>query len=152
MRHFRPSLRQFDLTEQQWRVLRALASIPESEVTQLANATCLLAPSLSRILKDLEDRGLILRRTSDMDMRLGLVSISLAGSELIEKTDVFSEQIYGEIARRFGAARIVELMDLLRQLETVLGQGEPIDVNAHEAKERRPIARKRGRPPKPNRN
>lgn len=47
MRHFRPSLRAFDVTEQQWRVLRALSAIPEIEVTELANATFLLAPSLS---------------------------------------------------------------------------------------------------------
>jgi hypothetical protein len=43
MRHFRPALRAFDLTEQQWRVLRALSSIPASEITNLARATYLAA-------------------------------------------------------------------------------------------------------------
>ena len=37
MRHFRPSLRDHGLTEQQWRILRALASIDAIEVTELAH-------------------------------------------------------------------------------------------------------------------
>src|SRR5690554_3220037 len=63
MQHFRASLRQYDITEQQWRVLRALTSVYEIEMSELAKATFLLAPSLSRILQDLEARGLIKRRS-----------------------------------------------------------------------------------------
>src|SRR6478609_2079743 len=62
MRHFRPSLRAHDLTEQQWRILRALAASGEIEVTELARVAFLLGPSLSRILRDLEGRKLIERR------------------------------------------------------------------------------------------
>src|SRR6478609_9362101 len=61
MRHFRASLRRFGITEQQWRVLRALTSGERFEVTELAEATFLLPSSLSRILKDLDERGLIQR-------------------------------------------------------------------------------------------
>jgi hypothetical protein len=57
MRQFRPSLRRHDLTEQQWRILRALAAIEAIEVTELARTAFLLGPSLSRILRDLEARG-----------------------------------------------------------------------------------------------
>ena len=56
MRQFRPSLRQHGLTEQQWRILRALAAIEAIEVTELARTAFLLGPSLSRILRDLEAR------------------------------------------------------------------------------------------------
>src|SRR5438552_9275122 len=62
MRHFRPSLRAHGLTEQQWRILRALASTDDIEVTELARVAYLLGPSLSRILRDLEARRLIERR------------------------------------------------------------------------------------------
>ena len=61
MRLFRPGLRKHGVTEQQWRILRALAHSGPMEVTALAEATFLLAPSLSRILPDLEKRGLIAR-------------------------------------------------------------------------------------------
>ncbi len=57
MRLFRPGLRSHGVTEQQWRILRALAHAGPMEVTELAEATFLLAPSLSRILPDLEKRA-----------------------------------------------------------------------------------------------
>ncbi len=58
MRQFRPSLRSHGLTEQQWRILRALTAVDEIEVTELARVAFLLGPSLSRILRDLEARAL----------------------------------------------------------------------------------------------
>ncbi len=151
MRHFRPSLRTFGLTEQQWRVLRALASITDIEVTRLAHATCLLAPSLSRILRDLEARGLILRRSAARDMRLGIVSISPAGLALIERAGAYSELIYAEMGRRFGAAKLAALMDMLADLESLLAAGPPIEGAPVEATEtgRRQRGRPKGRAAKP---
>src|SRR5271168_1652548 len=64
MRQFRPSLRSHGLTEQQWRILRALATVDAIEVTELARMAFLLGPSLSRILRDLDARQLIERRTT----------------------------------------------------------------------------------------
>ena len=64
MRQFRPSLRNHGLTEQQWRILRALTAVETIEVTELARTAFLLGPSLSRILRDLEARHLIERRTA----------------------------------------------------------------------------------------
>src|SRR5258708_24961626 len=69
MRHFRPSLRDHGLTEQQWRILRALAPIETIEVTELARVAFLLGPSLSRILRDLDARHLIERRVANADLR-----------------------------------------------------------------------------------
>ena len=74
MQRFRSSLRLFNITEQQWRVLRALSSVESIEVTVLAKATFLLAPSLSRILKDLEERHLVIKTPVAKDLRRSLVS------------------------------------------------------------------------------
>src|SRR5689334_25346371 len=76
MRQFRPSLRKHDLTEQQWRILRALAAVDAIEVTELARLAFLLGPSLSRILRDLEARQLVERKTAEADQRRAVVSIS----------------------------------------------------------------------------
>jgi len=91
MRHFRPSLRDHGLTEQQWRILRALAAIDAIEVTELARVAFLLGPSLSRILRDLEARHLIERRVAEADLRRGVVSISAKGLKLIEAVAPTSE-------------------------------------------------------------
>ncbi len=120
MRQFRPSLRDHGLTEQQWRILRALAAIDAIEVTELARVAFLLGPSLSRILRDLEARHLIERRAAKADLRRGVVSISAKGLKLIEAVAPTSEAIYAAISRQFGARKLTELQDMLRTLESSL--------------------------------
>ncbi|RCW27998.1 MarR family transcriptional regulator [Ciceribacter lividus] len=120
MRHFRNSLRMHDITEQQWRILRALVTMPDIEVTELARATFLLGPSLSRILKDLEARQLIERRQDENDLRRSRIVISKTGLALIEKVSPQSEEIYAEITHAFGSERMRELQRLLEELEVVV--------------------------------
>ncbi|MBS0248784.1 MAG: homoprotocatechuate degradation operon regulator HpaR [Proteobacteria bacterium] len=128
MSHFRPSLNHFGITEQQWRVLRALSAVETIEIMALAERTFLLPPSLSRILRDLDERGLIVRRTSETDLRRGLVSISARGRDLIAKAGVHSEAIYLQITERFGADQLARLQDMLRDLEVALAA--PIETGA----------------------
>src|ERR1700752_637687 len=120
MRQFRPSLRNHGLTEQQWRILRALTSVDEIEVTELAHVAFLLGPSLSRILRDLEARQLIERKAAETDARRAVVSISAKGLKLIEAVAPTSEAIYAEITRRFGARKLAELQEMLGVLEASL--------------------------------
>lgn len=120
MRQFRPSLRRHNLTEQQWRILRALTSVKTIEVTELARVAFLLGPSLSRILRDLEARGLIERRTAAADLRRAVVSISTKGLRLIEAVAPTSEAIYAAITKRYGARKLAELQDMLGALEESL--------------------------------
>src|ERR1700742_482515 len=120
MRQFRPSLRRHDLTEQQWRILRALAAIDAIEVTELARTAFLLGPSLSRILRDLEARKLIERRTAKTDLRRGVVSISEKGVKLMEVVAPSSEAIYAASTRRYGAKKLAELQAMLGALEASL--------------------------------
>jgi homoprotocatechuate degradation regulator HpaR len=127
MRHFRPSLRDHGLTEQQWRILRALASVDTIEVTELARVAFLLGPSLSRILRDLEARHLIERRVAKADLRRGMVSISAKGLKLIEAVAPSSEAIYAAMTRRFGARKLADLQDMLAALESKLSELEVVD-------------------------
>lgn len=120
MRHFRALLRQHEVTEQQWRVLRALSSIDAIETSRLAQKVYLLPPSLSRILRDLDERGLIVRRPDAIDMRVGLITISPAGRALIDAISPQSESIYAEITLRFGVDNLHTLQSLLLTLETCM--------------------------------
>lgn len=120
MRQFRPSLRNHGLTEQQWRILRALTSVDEIEVTELARVAFLLGPSLSRILRDLEARQLIERKAAVNDLRRAVVSISPKGLKLIEAVAPTSETIYAAITKRYGARRLAELQEMLGVLEASL--------------------------------
>jgi homoprotocatechuate degradation regulator HpaR len=120
MRQFRPSLRNHGLTEQQWRILRALAAIDAIEVTELARVALLLGPSLSRILRDLEARHLIERRTDKADLRRAVVSISEKGVKLMEVVAPSSEAIYADITKRYGVRKLAELQAMLGALEESL--------------------------------
>src|ERR1700676_2457967 len=133
MRQFRPSLRNHGLTEQQWRILRALTAVETIEVTELARVAFLLGPSLSRILRDLEARHLIERRTAKDDLRRGVVSISPKGLKLIEAVAPNSEAIYAEITRRYGARKLAELQDMLHALEGRLSELTVVDEGSAEA-------------------
>lgn len=117
MRQFRPSLRNHGLTEQQWRILRALTAVEAIEVTELAHVAFLLGPSLSRILRDLEARRLIERKAAKADLRRAVVSISAKGLKLVEAVAPTSEAIYAAIAKRYGARKLAELQDMLHALE-----------------------------------
>lgn len=135
MRQFRPLLRRHGLTEQQWRILRALAAVEASEVTELARTAFLLGPSLSRILRDLEARRLIERRTVEDDLRRGVVSISDKGMKLMEQVAPSSEAIYAAITRRYGARKLAELHAMLGNLEASLAGLEAEEASAPAASE-----------------
>lgn len=117
MRQFRPVLRSVDLTEQQWRVLRALDSVPEIDATGLAMATFLLPPSLSRILRDLEKRQLINRRPDPADLRAWLISLTPEGKKVIDAVGIWAETVYASMTDRIGQERLDTLMRLLRDIE-----------------------------------
>jgi len=142
MRRFRPGLRSRGVTEQQWRILRALAHSGPLEVTALAESTFLLAPSLSRILPELETRGYISRRQLDSDLRRAVVSLEPKGLKLIEAHAADSEGIYDAIARSFGQERLDQLFKLLRELEETL-VAETGSPASREPTTARPAARKR---------
>lgn len=133
MRQFRPSLRDHGLTEQQWRILRALTAVDAIEVTELAHVAFLLGPSLSRILRDLEARRLIERKAAKADLRRAVVSISAKGLELIEAVAPNSEAIYAAITRRYGARKLAELQDMLHELEGSLSELNGVDRGNVEA-------------------
>jgi homoprotocatechuate degradation regulator HpaR len=133
MRHFRPSLRDHGLTEQQWRILRALTSVDAIEVTELARVAFLLGPSLSRILRDLEARHLIERKVVKADQRRVVVSISARGLRLIEAVAPSSEAIYAAMTERYGARKLVKLQEMLQALESCLSElsvGDKRDAEA----------------------
>ena len=132
MRQFRPKLREHGLTEQQWRILRALAAIEAAEVTELARTAFLLGPSLSRILRDLEARNLIERRTAKTDQRRNMVSISKEGVKLMASVAPSSEAIYAEITQRFGARKLAELQEMLGELERSLAVLDAADETTAE--------------------
>lgn len=130
MFRLRPTLREHNITEQQWRVLRTIRDLEQTEITALAGRVFLLPPSLSRILKDLEARGLIGRRISVNDQRRAIVSLTPEGHAVITQAEPDLRGAVTQMGALFGADRMAELHRLLTELETVLGPGDAGDEDA----------------------
>jgi homoprotocatechuate degradation regulator HpaR len=119
MERFRPLLRRHGVTEQQWRVLRALSVAPETSASELGEATCIGLPSLSRILRALEARGLIGRRLKSTDQRTTLVSLTAAGRRFLGKAGAESETRYEALTAEIGRDDLHRLYTLLERLSAM---------------------------------
>ena len=129
MTRIRPVLRAHGVTEQQWRVLCTVRDLEETEITALAGRVFLLAPSLSRILRDLEARGLILRRASVQDQRRALVSVTSEGEALIRRVEPSLLEARLQMRRLCGLERLKALDEMLDALEAALGPGQPTSAD-----------------------
>ncbi len=122
MAEFRPILREHGITEQQWRVLRALSTADSMRISQLASLTFISGPSLTRILRVLEEQKLLARSAEAGDQRAARISILPAGHRLLATVGPRSEQRYASIAARFGDADLRALYALLDRLPASLGR------------------------------
>jgi len=116
MARFRPILRAHDITEQQWRVIRALYGSKGMEITALAEKTILLMPSLTRILKSLEAQKLVRRFAVEGDNRRKLIRLAERGRDLYTKIAPLSEAEYQKIEARIGKKKLGELYTLLETI------------------------------------
>jgi len=123
MERFRPMLREHGLTEQQWRVIRALSEYEKIDASELAGRSFLLAPSLTRILQNLESQGLIRRSADKTDQRKQVVVLSGKGRALFEQIAPDSESLYGEIEAEFGVKKLDALYELLADFYNALAKG-----------------------------
>jgi homoprotocatechuate degradation regulator HpaR len=119
---FRPMLRRHGLNEQQWRVLRVLAEMPEVTASVLAREAAILSPSLSRMLPALEARGLLRRKAGTADQRHSLIAMEPAGRRLFDQVAADFETIYAQMAHRFGQERLDRLHAELEQLRQTLAR------------------------------
>ena len=113
---FRPMLRSFGLTDQQWRVLWVLAGCDDIEAFELSQQSMILPPSLTRIVKNLEEDRLVKRTTVSADQRKVLIALTAKGRRKYKQVVPESEKIYRSIEKKLGKR---ELDDLLKQLVTL---------------------------------
>ncbi len=128
MARFRPLLRSHDLTEQQWRVLRAMSSSgTRLRPMDLSQMTFISMPSLSRLLKTLEGRALISRSRAVLDQRGTEFGLTEEAHAILSRIGPSSEEIYAEIEQLVGSEQVQQLYLLLAQAEQRLGSADPLE-------------------------
>ena len=115
---FRKVFRNHEISEQQFRVLRALHTEQLVDVTALAARTDLLYPSLSRILRDMAARGLVTRQVGSDDARQTLASLTQQGRDLLGRTMIDVQLVHVELNGEIGDERVA---DLAQSLQFVIG-------------------------------
>lgn len=116
MSHFRPMLAQHDVTEQQWRVIRVLHEAGTLDASEVAERAFILAPSLTRMIRSLEERGFISKHKDKGDGRRVLLTIAPAGETIIREVLPDSRKIYENLEAHYGRERLDILLDLLDEL------------------------------------
>ncbi len=112
----REMLAQSGVNEQKWRVLRVLDESGPLDQSLLADRACLQLPSLTRILRAMEEQGLVTRATDDADRRRSIVTISDAGQQVIEDHAQDSLRLFARLETAYGRDRMEQLLDLLEDL------------------------------------
>jgi len=118
--YFRPIFAAHGLTDSQWRVLRVLSTTDEMDAGETAHRAFLLPSSLSRILRELNRRGLIASWAPPADARRSMHALTKAGRELIGEVEPDLALVYREIERRFGVERLRMMVDILDEFSDKL--------------------------------
>ncbi|WP_323037837.1 MarR family transcriptional regulator [Pararhodobacter sp.] len=118
MRRFKRYADAESLTLPQWRVLRALADGEPLDAGTLCQRCVILPPSLTRILRALAERGLILQVPCS-DARRHMVKLTEPGKALFDDLVVQSEDTRREIDQAFGEDKMQTLLDLLNELREI---------------------------------
>ena len=113
MSRFRPMLRKHQLTEQRWRVIRAIHEQGHIDASELAQKSFLLSPSLTRILKYLENEDIVKREGDVKDLRRSVFSLTKKGKQIIAKVAPETESLYKEIELLFGVKEFDKILSLL---------------------------------------
>lgn len=129
MLHFRPILSQFQLTDQQWRILRALDEYGQLEPRELCEECQILSPSMAGVLMRMEKARLIKRESIPGDQRRILVKIANKGDQLIDKIAPLIDLQYKNIEKAIGKD---VLQNLTQSLEKFLSYDvhliEPVNI------------------------
>lgn len=147
MAPLRNLLRRYDLTEPQWRVLKTISNHRSVELSELARNSALLMPSLSRIVRELEQRGYINKTVDPRDMRRMIASLTDLGQRLVAAALPECNAMHAQLRARFGADKIRRLETLLAEIEKTAAQLDPCSTVAPPAIAVAP-AKRRGRPRK----
>ena len=122
MARFRGILNQHGLTEQQWRVIRALLDESPLEPRQICERCQLLSASAAGVLARMEDLGLVQRERMAHDQRRVQVSVTPKSRAIARRIAPLAEAEYLLIEKALGAPLLAQLYASLDQLLLRLGE------------------------------
>jgi homoprotocatechuate degradation regulator HpaR len=120
--HFRPILNAHGITEQQWRIVRALIEHGPLEPRQIGRICGLSSPSLAGVLARMDDLGLVQRERMAEDQRRVMVALTPKSRALAARMAPRIEAVYRAIEAHIGADFIGRFYATLDELIALLGE------------------------------
>ena len=120
--HFRPILNAHGVTEQQWRIVRALLERGALEPRQIGSVCRISSPSLAGVLARMDDLGLVRRQRVAEDQRRVMVSLSPRSRSLAGHMAPQIEAMYERLEAHIGPQIVARFYASLDELITVLGE------------------------------
>jgi homoprotocatechuate degradation regulator HpaR len=116
MARFRPHLNAHGITEQQWRILRALFENGPLEPRQLSERCLISSPSITGVLARMEEAGLVARERMDHDQRRLKVTATARAEQIGRELAPLVARQYEEIEQQVGTRKLQEVYDVLDAL------------------------------------
>jgi homoprotocatechuate degradation regulator HpaR len=120
---FRPLLNAHGVTEQQWRIVRALVDLGPMEPRQIVQVCGISSPSLAGVLGRMDEMGLVQRERFDNDARRVLVTLTPKSQALAQGLAPRIEALYAEIEALVGPEFTQSFYQALDTLIARLGDG-----------------------------
>jgi DNA-binding MarR family transcriptional regulator len=110
------------LTQAQYGALMVLASEPGIDQSRLARALAFDKVTVLRVLRGLEERGLVAREVSVSSRRQMAVQLTAEGNRLLNKAQAPVHQAYEQLMAPLDEAQRQQLVSLLQTLTDNLGE------------------------------
>ena len=117
-RRLRSRLRKGGINISRWRVLAVLRAYGKLTLGQIVDLTAMEQPSVSRIVTQLEQEGLVRRRISSRDSRFVNVRLTAAGERTFRGIYPTAERHQDRALRGFSAKEINTLTSYLKRIQT----------------------------------
>lgn len=113
---FRPLLHEHGVTEQQWRILRALLQEDSLEPRQLCERCLISSPSIAGVLMRMEESGLISRTRMNHDQRRVCVTLTRKAKKIGSSLAPLIQKKYKELEAVVGVDQLQQIYDVLDDL------------------------------------
>jgi homoprotocatechuate degradation regulator HpaR len=123
---FRPILNEHGITEQQWRIVRALIDTGPLEPREIGDLCRISSASLAGVLSRMEDLGYIRRKRLNHDQRRLLVSLTPRSHALGARMAPQIEATYREIETVLGVELSQRFYQALDELMSSLAENAAI--------------------------
>ncbi|WP_217133932.1 MarR family transcriptional regulator [Leucobacter chinensis] len=120
MVRFRAVFATVNMTDAQWRTLRAVHEAGTIDFAVLSERALVAKPSLSRVLSSLEARGFVARSGVASDLRQVKVSLTEEGNAFVISMWPLIDAVYESLEHDLGPVRLAEVSEAVAHCITLL--------------------------------